>query len=234
MAIPIKAALAIGVSVALVAQAQGPSAVARSADGAAPTDEAAEGIDLYVTAARVADYGRRFRDAAAMILAARLLSQVAVEPVDLQGTADGGIPSDRGAPHELEPLALLEQARDFAEGDADTLADIAEAEAAARRGVVRSAFGRGPIYAVRDVGAMATYRFHLSARAGEMLRVSAIGDGDTDIDLVIRDEAGAVVCEDRAYDHYPVCTLAPDGDRRFRVDIINHGRVWTRVRILSN
>ena len=48
------------------------------------------------------------------------------------------------------------------------------------------------------------------------------------------DEFGEEVCEDRAYDHYPVCTVIPAFTGRFRVDIINRGRVWTRTQILSN
>ena len=82
--------------------------------------------------------------------------------------------------------------------------------------------------------ARGTYRFEIHARDGEVLRVAAIGDGDTNIDMVVRDGAGRPVCEDRARDHYPVCTVAPASGGRYRVEIVNHGRIWTRVHILSN
>ena len=97
-----------------------------------------------------------------------------------------------------------------------------------------SPFGAGPIVGQRDIAARAVYRFEVAARGGEALRVAAIGDGDTDIDLVVRDLSGATVCEDRAKDHYPVCTVFPGANGRFGVEIVNHGRVWTRVQILSN
>ena len=74
----------------------------------------------------------------------------------------------------------------------------------------------------------------MDARGAEILRIAAIGDGDTDVDLSIRDAAGRVLCADGLGDHYPVCTLAPSSPARLRVHIVNRGAVWTRVQVLSN
>ena len=73
-----------------------------------------------------------------------------------------------------------------------------------------------------------------AARGGEILRVAAIGDGDTNIDLVVRDARGAVVCRDGFGDHYPVCTVSPRAGGQMQVDVVNRGDVWTKVQVLSN
>ncbi|MDP3400875.1 MAG: hypothetical protein Q8R97_07120, partial [Brevundimonas sp.] len=72
------------------------------------------------------------------------------------------------------------------------------------------------------------------ARGGEILRIAAIGDGDTNIDLVIRDAEGRLLCQDGFGDHYPVCTLMPRVAGKVRVSVVNRGEIWTKVQILSN
>ena len=207
---------------------------ANAEPGPATAPPEARAVDQLVTAARLAEWGRRAEDPQALIVAARMVSEVALRPDTIEGRSEGGQPSERADPGQPSIQGLLEQARELADGDGETLDEIDAAAAVAARGVVNSAFGRGPIYAVRDIEAQATYWFHLNARGGEVLRVAAVGDGDTDIDMIVRDEFGEEVCEDRAYDHYPVCTVIPAFTGRFRVDIINRGRVWTRTQILSN
>ncbi|WP_296816027.1 hypothetical protein [Brevundimonas sp.] len=208
------------------------SANAEAGPATAPPE--ARAVDQLVTAARLADWGRRNGDSQALIVAARIIGEIPLRPDTIEGRSEGGQPSERADPGQPSIQGLLDRARTLADGDGDTLDQIDAARAAAARGVVNSAFGRGPIYAVRDIEAQATYWFRLDARGGEVLRVAAVGDGDTDIDMIIRDEFGEEVCRDTAYDHYPVCTFVPAFSGRFRVDIINRGRVWTRTQILSN
>lgn len=225
-------------AVALAASAV--AAPAQEARGANRSHARAEGspeahaVDQLVLAARLADWGQRHRDPRALIVAARIAGQTPVRPEAPEGRSEGGQPSERDAAPAPGPAGWLVAAAELADGDGDLLAEIAAERAAQARGVVSSAFGRGPIVAVRDIEAQATYWFEVEARGGEVLRVAAIGDGDTDIDLIVRDEFGATVCADTAYDHYPVCTFTPAFDGRFRIDVINHGRVWTRTQILSN
>lgn len=206
---------------------------ANAEPGPATAPAEARAVDQLVTAARLAEWARAAGDAQALIVAARMVSEVPLRTDAPEGRDGGRPPSGPDADRPMVDL-LLDEARRLADGDGDTLAQIDAVAAAAARGVVNSAFGRGPIYAVRDIDAQATYWFELNARGGEVLRVAAVGDGDTDIDMIVRDEFGQEVCRDAAYDHYPVCTFIPAFSGRFRVDIINHGRVWTRTQILSN
>ena len=102
------------------------------------------------------------------------------------------------------------------------------------RGVRSSAFGTGPVLTVKSLRARERWAFDVEARGGEILRVAAIGDGDTNIDLTVRDARGAVICRDGFGDHYPVCTVSPRAGGQMQVDIVNRGDVWTKVQVLSN
>lgn len=187
---------------------------------AAPLSPEARGVDQIVTAAQVAAWGRERRDAGALIMAARMVREVPVrsEP----GGGDALITVD----------GLLDEAETFAAGHQGVLEAIARLRGT--RGVQNSPFGRGPIFTVKEIQARETYWFEIDARGGEVLRVAAIGDGDTNIDMAIRDARGVVVCEDGFGDHYPVCTVAPAQAGKMRIDITNRGDVWTKVQILSN
>ena len=207
---------------------------ARAVDPASPGVEAAA-IHQAVTAARLAAWGRKAADAQALIVAARMLAEIPFRSGEFADEPGAAIAPDApGDPAPFTVAGLLDEAEALARGDGQTLAEIEAVRAAAARGVANSPFGQGPILAGRDVQARQTYWFEADARGGEILRVAAIGDGDTDIDMVVRSADGRVLCEDGASDHFPVCTLTPGEDQRLRVEIINRGAVWTRVRILSN
>lgn len=182
-------------------------------------DGEARGVAQAVMAAELARWGRERRDPGALIMASRVLAEVPVRP--------GG-----DAPM-LSPDALLDQAETFAAGSQGVLDAIARLRSGTR-GVINSPFGRGPVFTVKQIEPRETYWFEVEARGGEVLRIAAIGDGDTNIDLTVRDAAGTLVCRDGFGDHYPVCTTHPRADGRMRVDIVNRGDVWTRVQILSN
>ena len=182
-------------------------------------DGEARGVAQAVMAAELARWGRERRDPGALIMASRVLAEVPVRP--------GG-----DAPM-LSPDALLDQAETFAAGSQGVLDAIARLRSGTR-GVINSPFGRGPVFTVKQIEPRETYWFEVEAKGGEVLRIAAIGDGDTNIDLTVRDAAGTLVCRDGFGDHYPVCTTHPRVDGRMRVDIVNRGDVWTRVQILSN
>ena len=171
-----RAAVISGVAALCLAGTAGAQQRTANAEpGPATAPPEARAVDQLVTAARLAEWGRRAEDPQALIVAARMVAEVAVRPDTIEGRSEGGQPSERADPGQPSIQGLLEQARAL-----------------------------------------------------------AVGDGDTDIDMIVRDEFGEEVCEDRAYDHYPVCTVIPAFTGRFRVDIINRGRVWTRTQILSN
>lgn len=236
-----KLALTALVAAGAVAAACGTTAIARQDREALITPEA-RGVAQTVTAAELAAWGRERRDPGALVMAARLLAEV---PMRVGAAGDPGM-------EFLTADALMAEARALRPGDealADALDEIvvtgsrigsgavvpAAPPAAARmRGVEDSPFGAGPVSTVKQLRARERWGFDVNTRAGEVLRVAAIGDGDTDINLTVLDGRGRAVCTDGFGDHYPVCTIAPRSGGKMRIDIVNRGAVWTKVQVLSN
>jgi len=218
--------LRLGVGLVLVATATGAAPVsAPLQDPATPQSETMSpevlAIGQVVTAAELAAWGRRRGDPGALILAARMLGEVPMR----QGEGEAAF---------LTPDRLLDEAAALSLGQPAWLDAIERVREHGLRGVDSSPFGEGPIFTVKEVRARAVYGFEVEARGGEVLRVAAIGDGDTNIDLSMRDDQGSVLCRDGSGDHYPVCTVVPRQAGRVRIDIINRGDIWTKVQILSN
>lgn len=182
----------------------------------------ADAVTQMVTAAHLADWGRRRGEPGPLIMAARMLAETPLRPS----------PEEAGAAF-LTPDALLDEALEMANGNQGVIDAVGRVRNTTR-GVRSSPFGRGPIFMVREIKARETYGFELEARGGEVLRVAAIGDGDTNIDLLVRDAEGSLICQDGRGDHYPVCTVVRSRPGKMRIDIVNRGSVWTKVQILSN
>lgn len=218
---PVAAAFAVATAMAVSLAAAPAESQVRPAPAPSDPEAEARAITQTVTAAEVADWARQRRDGRAMLVAARMLHEV-------QSRREG-----EDAPFLTVP-ALLEEATDFAGADGVLLEEISRVLAPAPKGVRASPFGAGPIVLVRRVRARETYSFTIEPRRNEVLRVAAIGDGDTNIDLVLRDQSGAVVCSDSSGDHFPVCTVARPRVGPIRVEIVNRGDVWSRVQILTN
>ena len=198
----------------------GAAAVATAGQDAVLTP-AARGVTQVLTAAELAAWGRDRSDAGALIMAARLLAEVPVRQ------SDGETPF-------LTATSLLDEAAAMAGDNPGVVDAIDRLRDPLTRGVRSSMFGAGPVLTVKSLRARERWAYDVEARGGEILRVAAIGDGDTNIDLVVRDARGAVVCRDGFGDHYPVCTVSPRAGGQMRVDIVNRGDVWTKVQVLSN
>lgn len=199
----------------------GAAAVASAGQDDAVLTPAARGVTQVLTAAELAAWGRDRSDPGALIMAARLLAEVPVR------RADGETPF-------LTAASLLDEAAAMAGDNPGVVDAIDRLRDPLTRGVRSSTFGAGPVLTVKSLQARERWAFDVEARGGEILRVAAIGDGDTNIDLVVRDARGAVVCRDGFGDHYPVCTVSPRAGGQMQVDIVNRGDVWTKVQVLSN
>jgi hypothetical protein len=200
----------------------GGAAVATAGQDEATMTPATRGVTQVVTAAELAVWGRDRGDAGALIMAARLMAEV-----PLRQTEGGDTPF-------LTAASLLDEAAVLAGDNAGLIDAIDRLRDPLTRGVRSSVFGTGPVLTVKSLQAREIWVFDVEARGGEILRVAAIGDGDTNIDLTVRDAQGAVVCRDGFGDHYPVCTVSPRTGGKMQVDIVNRGDVWTKVQVLSN
>ncbi len=211
-------ALAIGLAPAL-ARAEGLS----QASAVAPPDP----FEQVIAARHVADFGRRRNSVQAMITAARMLQEV-----KFQDNAAPPAPDAGGRPAEFTPEGLYAEAEAMAQGDPQVLTQIRVARSSGR-GVLTSAFGKGLVRTVRQVGARAVYAFNVQARAGELLRIGAIGDTTISMVMRLRDTSGRLLCNDGG-DYAPVCSITPLLAAALRVEIENKGGAPTQAVILSN
>jgi hypothetical protein len=209
-------ALAVGLQLAAATGVLAQDA-ARDADAGPP---AARGVARLATAAQVADWGRERDDPGALILAARMVAEV---PVRRDGEAQPFFTAD----------ALLDEALEMAGDDPAYRAAIDFVRQDPLRGVESSPYGDGPIATIKTLRPREVHGFDVRARPGEILRVAAIGDGDTALDLTVKDAAGRMLCQGGFGDHYPVCTVRPRNGQ-VRIEVVNRGEIWTRVQILSN
>lgn len=204
----------------VAAQEQAPVATpppAAAATPAAPADPFAQAI----AARQVADFARRERDPHAMLTAARMLQQVPMIEAQAQGEAP------------FSPEALFAEAKALARDDQNLLLQIRMAQSAGR-GVLASAFGKGLVRRVLDVDPRNAYRFTVTAKGGEPLRIGAIGDIGTNMYIRLLDASGRQICLDDNKDYAPVCAVTPRASGQYRVDIGNRSAARSRTVILSN
>lgn len=173
--------------------------------------------DRAATAFRVAAWARERGDAHAMLAAARMV-------------ADAGVRTEDAKPAFL---ALADEAVAMAPGDARIVEMASAIRDAAPRGILRGPLGDGPIVMRHLLLAGATAAWPIQAQGGTTAIVSAVGDGDANIDLrVLR--GSVTVCADVARDPNPMCRWRVAQDATFRIAVSNRGRVATRVVVLSN
>ncbi|WP_311268727.1 hypothetical protein [Sphingobium sp. WCS2017Hpa-17] len=210
------AMMAMSGPVAAQEQVPAPTPVS-TAPPAAPADPFAQAI----AARQVADFARRERDPYAMLTAARMLQQVPISEEKAQGDAP------------FSPEALFTEAKALARDDQNVLLQIRMAQSSGR-GVVASAFGKGLVRRVLDVDPRNAYRFTVTAKGGEPLRIGAIGDIGTNMYIRLLDTSGKQICLDDNKDYAPVCAVTPRASGQYRVDIGNRSTARSRTVVLSN
>ena len=71
-------------------------------------------------------------------------------------------------------------------------------------------------------------------RGGEVAAVSVSGDGDTDLDLFVYDEAGNLVASDSDLSDQCIVAWIPSRTERFRIVIKNLGDVYNAYKMIAN
>ncbi|MCU0950225.1 MAG: hypothetical protein MUC68_03995 [Burkholderiaceae bacterium] len=92
----------------------------------------------------------------------------------------------------------------------------------------------GPKASTTRVEANSQDVFNVRFFGGELARVSIIGDGDTDLDLVVKDRFGDVVCRADGNSDAETCRFVPDVTATYRIEVRNLGRVYNAYRISTN
>lgn len=229
---------------------------------AAETPES-RGVARAVVVAHLVDWARTNRDAEALLTASRMLAEVPMRAGPDSDTGLEPSLTPQALRQEAATLQGRDVEDMVVTGSRMRLRDDAAAESTAPPvpaplpapiappppapavplpppppapivGVRASPFGVGPISTVKRLSSRESWSFVVDARGAQLLRVAAIGDGDTNIDLIVRNDQGDVLCADGLDDHYPSCTLSPAVPTRLRINVVNRGDVWTKVQVLTN
>jgi hypothetical protein len=78
------------------------------------------------------------------------------------------------------------------------------------------------------VRAHATDQWSFTLKAGVSYDIVIDGDGDTDLDVYLYDENGALIDVDDDPTDFAIVSVTPRWTGRFVLKIVNHGRVYNR------
>lgn len=76
--------------------------------------------------------------------------------------------------------------------------------------------------------------FKVPFYGGRLAELAIVGDGDSNLDLVVSDEDGNVICLDRSYSDKLYCSFTPRVDGAFFIGVRNQGRLENSYYILTN
>ncbi|MEO9129648.1 MAG: hypothetical protein ABI240_00415 [Sphingomonas sp.] len=194
--------------------------------GAAPIER----IEQLRLGYQLADWARQAGDADAMLAAARVVASSGARAARITGNVL--LPDDDEA--TTPAAALADEATRMAPGDARIATAAAAVRDSVARGFVDGPSGAGPLALERRLAPRAVLSWTAKARGGEMAIVSAVGDGDSDIDLKVSNGTGGAVCADRKRDYYPMCRWSVGRAGTYRIEVTNKGTVPSNVMVLSN
>ncbi|EFL89316.1 hypothetical protein [Ahrensia sp. R2A130] len=183
--------------------------------------------DLYA-------YGTENNDALAVIAAAKIIATTPVSDseIEVEEKVEDGADTTEEADKTTAPTTLedmLATASKLA-GDNETYKGLIEdVKAEQPRGRLR-----GPGRLVKGLLAGRTHIIRDTFEGGSLAQVTLIGDGDTNLDMVVLDQNGNTVCKDRSYSDKLRCSWYPRWTGTFSIGIRNQGRIRNTYVLLTN
>ncbi len=195
------------------------------------TSPQTDAVARAALADQLARYGDANKDALSMIAAARILQQVGAQEAKADKKTEGGSGDAKAAkpPRDVSVNGMLDRAKQYAGGRKDIIAMADEAAKTGSRGAVT-----GPRRGQTSVNARGMDYYNITFRGGEPAMVAISGDGDTDLDLIVRDENGNVVCRSESAGDDEICRWNPRWSGSFRIEVRNLGGVYNTYRMVHN
>jgi hypothetical protein len=187
------------------------------------------------TAHELFDLARRRRDPVLAIAALRLAAGVESHPIERRPVeVVGGQPSEK-----VDSLGPLE---------ADTMAayttQLARQDPALRRMIdMAMTFGgsrgrlAGPGVMRGRIDARGRHVYFgqdTVFRAGEPAQILLVGDGDSNLNLVVLDELGNEICRRDGPSDREFCSWTPRWTGPYRIVVLNDGSVWSNFTLRTN
>jgi len=199
----------------------------------APKRQTSTAVEAAITAhaaRRLAAYADRHKDALVMIAAAQVLKNLGVREIasDSKNAPTGDLATKQG--QDMTLAGILERAKKHASGIPVL---IALAEDVALRSV-RGDIGLGGCYANAVVRANGRLYHQITFREGEFVIIELMGDGDTDLDMIVRDQNGHTICAADGPTDMEICRWKSASSGPVRIEVINLGSVHNVHRLCTN
>lgn len=136
---------------------------------------------------------------------------------------------DGAADGPVTPDAMFAKAKELASGN-DALLDVIE-DAMAEGSLGR--IGRAVSWPSR-LAAGSTDVWEVPVYANSYTEIAVQGDGDANLDIVVTDENGNILCYDAGWPDSIYCDFTPDRDGYFYVTVENVGRVRNSYQLITN
>lgn len=220
-------ALAALAGTALAQDQSGPNAGPATQATESAVAQAALAQQLYAT-------GVARDDALTVLAAARLAAGVTAEDgkrevtqQPIEGAPAGEEPDVADLP--AEAADMFAKARELAAGDDALLALIEDAEAEGSRGRIGGA--------VRELSRLPggySDVYQIPYYGGVMAEIAIVGDGDSNLDVLVTDENGNTICYDVSYSDKVYCSWVPIWNGNFNVLVENNGRTRNSYYLMTN
>ncbi len=193
-------------------------------DKAAPSPE----LNYRALSSQLAAVAGDQSDPVLMLAAARLEDMSTTETTSREKTSEANGDDGNGGSKE-ESGSLYEMAENLA-GTNELLLALIESSS------VESPKGRrsGAASHVDRVLAHQTDNYTISFQGGRRAEIAVVGDGDTDLDLYVRDHNGNLICSDTDYTDRNYCSWYPAWSGSFQVAVENLGNVWNQYYLTTN
>jgi hypothetical protein len=209
---------------AMPAAAQGGSVLQATDTAVTRQIRSMENIGL---AHRLGVYGQRSRQPLPLIAAADILLAHPTRPLS-------ATPASLDTSRAILPDAawMLASAREYASGNDRILALLPALERRARS-VDRGGL-RGPRQLSAEVQPAASQDHTVEFRGAETAIVHVSGDGDSDLDVFVYDDAGQIVASAAGPGDQCVVHWRPERQGRFRIEVRNLGRTTNQYWLTTN
>jgi len=173
-------------------------------------------------------------DALTVLAAARLALAVTVtdkpseatqKPIEGADTAEAA--DAMGAP--VEAADMLAKARELAGEDETLIALIEDAEAEGSRGRIG-----GSVRQLSRLPGGYSDSYQIPYYGGVLAELAIVGDGDSNLDVLVTDENGNTICYDVSYTDKVYCDWVPAWNGYFNVLVENRGRTRNSYYLLTN
>jgi len=227
---PLALATAIIAGLTLPAQAEDKSGV----NAAAASDAAGGAVANLAMAQELYHYGVEAQDALSVLAAARITQSITPEDVEREKETkpiEGVEVTEQGegVDNPVTAEMMLDKAMELAGGDPAITGLIEDAKAEGSRGRVG-----GASRTLSRLRAGHTDIFRTAFYGGRLAEIAILGDGDANLDLVVTDENGNVICLDRSYSDRLYCSFTPAWTGTFIIGVKNQGRLRNSYYILTN